>query len=58
MNVKTKIRNIAEAPRQNGNAHVVQLHRAKRGRPKKNACDEVQLCAQALCLEEMFDSQI
>ena len=26
----------------------------KRGRPKKNACDEVQLCAQALCLEEMF----
>lgn len=26
----------------------------KRGRPKKNACDEVQLCAQALCLEEML----
>ena len=30
----------------------------KRGRPKKNACDEVQLCAQALCLEEMFGRQI
>jgi CRISPR-associated exonuclease Cas4 len=30
----------------------------KRGRPKKNACDEVQLCAQALCLEEMFTCQI
>jgi CRISPR-associated exonuclease Cas4 len=26
----------------------------KRGRPKKNACDAVQLCAQALCLEEML----
>ncbi|GIW88033.1 MAG: CRISPR-associated protein Cas4 [Isosphaeraceae bacterium] len=26
----------------------------KRGRPKKNPCDRVQLCAQALCLEEML----
>jgi CRISPR-associated exonuclease Cas4 len=26
----------------------------KRGRPKPDSCDEVQLCAQALCLEEMF----
>ena len=26
----------------------------KRGRPKKNACDRVQLCGQALCLEEML----
>jgi CRISPR-associated exonuclease Cas4 len=26
----------------------------KRGRPKKHRADEVQLCAQALCLEEMF----
>ncbi len=25
----------------------------KRGRPKRDACDRVQLCAQALCLEEM-----
>ena len=25
----------------------------KRGKPKKDNCDEVQLCAQALCLEEM-----
>ena len=25
----------------------------KRGRPKKHRADEVQLCAQALCLEEM-----
>jgi len=26
----------------------------KRGRPKPNRCDEVQVCAQALCLEEML----
>lgn len=26
----------------------------KRGRPKKNDCDCVQLCAQAMCLEEML----
>jgi CRISPR-associated exonuclease Cas4 len=30
----------------------------KRGKPKANACDEVQLCAQALCLEEMRDARI
>lgn len=26
----------------------------KRGRPKRDRCDEVQLCAQAMCLEEML----
>jgi len=26
----------------------------KRGKPKANTCDEIQLCAQALCLEEML----
>jgi CRISPR-associated exonuclease Cas4 len=26
----------------------------KRGKPKTDSCDEVQLCAQALCLEEML----
>jgi CRISPR-associated exonuclease Cas4 len=26
----------------------------KRGKPKTDRCDEVQLCAQALCLEEML----
>ncbi len=30
----------------------------KRGKPKKNNCDAVQLCAQALCLEEMLDCSI
>lgn len=30
----------------------------KRGRPKSNPVDEVQLCAQAMCLEEMISVSI
>ncbi len=30
----------------------------KRGKPKPNHCDWVQLCAQALCLEEMMQVKI
>lgn len=30
----------------------------KRGRPKPDRCDEVQLCAQALCLEEMLQRPV
>ena len=30
----------------------------KRGKPKPDACDEVQLCAQAMCLEEMMSCVI
>lgn len=30
----------------------------KRGKPKKDRCDEVQLCAQALSLEEMLGVEI
>ncbi|MBN1648523.1 MAG: CRISPR-associated protein Cas4 [Spirochaetales bacterium] len=30
----------------------------KRGRPKQNNSDNVQLCAQALCLEEMLGVQV
>lgn len=48
-----------------GRADVVEFHHAataehvvpveyKRGRPKQDRSDEVQLCAQALCLEEML----
>jgi CRISPR-associated exonuclease Cas4 len=49
-----------------GIADVVELHRGedggwrpypveyKRGKPKAHRADEVQLCAQAVCLEEMF----
>jgi CRISPR-associated exonuclease Cas4 len=43
-----------------GKADVVEFHGVtpfpvehKRGRAKTNRCDEVQVCAQALCLEEM-----
>jgi CRISPR-associated exonuclease Cas4 len=52
-----------------GVADVVELTRAgrgwrpypieyKRGRPKAHRADEVQLCAQALCLEEMFSTAV
>ncbi len=52
-----------------GIADVVELTRAgerwrpypieyKRGRPKAHRADEVQLCAQALCLEEMFSDRV
>lgn len=44
-----------------GKADAVEFHGTtpypveyKRGRPKSHRADEVQLCAQALCLEEMF----
>ncbi len=48
-----------------GKADVVELHGAtpypveyKRGRPKTHRADEVQLCAQAICLEEMFNTPV
>lgn len=49
-----------------GKADVVEFHdngtvfpvEYKRGKPKTNRCDEVQLCAQALCLEEMLNVDI
>jgi len=49
-----------------GQADVVEFHadetvlpvEYKRGRSKKDQCDEVQLCAQALCLEEMLSVEI
>jgi len=53
-----------------GVADVVEFHRDddgverpypveyKRGRPKPHQADEVQLCAQALCLEHMLGCQI
>lgn len=30
----------------------------KRGKPKPDDCDKVQICAQALCLEEMLGAQV
>jgi CRISPR-associated exonuclease Cas4 len=52
-----------------GRADVVEYHLVndcwlpypveyKRGEPKENRCDEVQLCAQAICLEEMMSRSI
>ncbi len=51
-----------------GTADIVEFHRGesgetpypievKRGKPKSHRADEVQLCAQALCLEEMTGCQ-
>lgn len=49
-----------------GQGDVIEFHRDgriipveyKRGKPKADDSDRVQLCAQALCLEEMFDTDI
>jgi CRISPR-associated exonuclease Cas4 len=50
-----------------GIADVVELHRTpdgcwpvehKRGRPKAHRADDVQLCARAMALEEMFAVEI
>lgn len=52
-----------------GRADAVELHgrspdlrpvpvEYKRGRPKSHRADEVQLCAQGLCLEEMFATAV
>lgn len=52
-----------------GIADVVELHERdeciqpcpveyKRGRPKAHRADEVQLCAQAMALEEMFGTEV
>jgi CRISPR-associated exonuclease Cas4 len=53
-----------------GKADVVEFHRTergtwqpfpveyKRGKPKPEDCDKVQLCAQAMCLEEMLDMNV
>jgi CRISPR-associated exonuclease Cas4 len=53
-----------------GKADVVEFHRMddgrwmpfpveyKRGKPKIDDCDKVQLCAQAICLEEMLNVNI
>ncbi len=53
-----------------GKADVVEFHRMddgmwmpfpveyKRGKPKMDDCDKVQLCAQAICLEEMLNVEI
>lgn len=44
-------------PRLEGRYNVIPVE-YKRGQPKENNCDELQLCAQALCLEEMLCCEI
>ncbi len=52
-----------------GQTDVVEYHKQggrwvpfpveyKRGKPKPEPCDEIQLCAQAICLEEMTGAKI
>lgn len=47
-----------------GKADVVEFHpepvpvEYKRGKPKRDDSDRVQLCAQALCMEEMLDVRV
>jgi CRISPR-associated exonuclease Cas4 len=49
-----------------GQCDIVEFHKDgsvfcveyKRGKPKAHRADEVQVCAQALCLEEMLDIAI
>ena len=48
----------AKVPDHEGYWRVVPIE-YKRGRPKESTdADHIQLCAQALCLEEMLDCQI
>ncbi len=48
----------ADAVEFSGQASAPYPVEYKRGRPKAHRADEVQLCAQALCLEEMFDHPV
>ena len=45
------IADVVEVRDDDGSLYPVEY---KRGRPKSNRADQVQLCAQALCLEEML----
>jgi CRISPR-associated exonuclease Cas4 len=67
--VATRVALRSERLRLTGYADVVEFHREggrevpfpveyKRGKPKRGRYDEVQLCAQALCLEEMLDVEV
>lgn len=60
---------VADGGRDRPGAHVVVLTDCdgwwsvvpveyKHGRPKPDHCDEVQVCAQAMCLEEMLDVSV
>lgn len=46
---------VVEVDRKSGRVRPVEY---KRGRPKRHRADEVQLCAQGMCLEEMLGSRV
>ena len=46
------------APKNTGNAPEVMPVEFKSGQPKDDVSDKVQLCAQALCLEEMLNTVV
>lgn len=49
--------NGIEVPGLSGN-WILRPIEYKRGRPKPDNCDEIQVCAQAICLEEMLNTVI
>ena len=48
---------IVDVVEKHGPNHIIPIE-YKRGRPKAHRADEVQLCAQAMCLEEMLGVSI
>lgn len=50
-------KNTIQHPKYPGNWQLIPVE-YKRGKPKANQIDEVQLCAQAMCLEEMYKISI
>jgi len=53
----TGIADVVEFHRQGGGETAYPIE-YKRGRPKAHRADDVQLCAQALCLEDMTDRPV
>lgn len=51
------VADVVEFRAEAGGEHPVPVE-YKRGRPKAHRADEVQLCAQALCLEAMFGCRV
>ena len=51
------VADVVEFRAEEGGEHPVPVE-YKRGRPKAHRADEVQLCAQALCLEAMFGCRV
>ena len=51
------IADVVEFQREQGNERPFPVE-YKRGRPKPEHSDKIQLCAQALCLEEMLETKV